>query len=172
MTKGINVLSLCDGISCAHIALDRAGIQVDNYFASEIKDIAIQVTQDNYPNTIQIGDVNKVTYKDGILSNGSKSWQVDFDLVCFGSPCQSFSIAMNTKGRVGLEEAAEVFAAWQSWNKIEDQPLSIFYKQNELLDECADVIQAVCNLVSALGINDLTPYMQACEERNHKRGRL
>ena len=71
-----------------------------------------------------------------------------------------------------LEEAAEVFAAWQSWNKIEDQPLSIFYKQNELLDECADVIQAVCNLVCALGINDLTPYMQACEERNHKRGRL
>lgn len=104
MTKGINVLSLCDGISCAHIALDRAGIQVDNYFASEIKDIAIQVTQDNYPNTVQIGDVNKVTYKEGILSNGTDSWQIDFDLVCFGSPCQSFSIAMNTKGRVGLED--------------------------------------------------------------------
>lgn len=104
MTKGINVLSLCDGISCAHIALDRAGIQVNNYFASEIKEIAIQVTQSNYPDTIQIGDVNNVTYKSGILSNGSESWQVDFDLVCFGSPCQSFSIAMNSKRRIGLED--------------------------------------------------------------------
>lgn len=71
-----------------------------------------------------------------------------------------------------LEEAAEVFAAWQSWNEIKDQSLSIFYKQNELLDECVGVIQAVCNLMAALGVQDLTPYMQACEERNHKRGRL
>ncbi len=56
----MNVLSLFDGISCGHIALDRAGIKVDKYFASEIKDIAIKVTQSNYPDTIQIGDVTKV----------------------------------------------------------------------------------------------------------------
>lgn len=71
-----------------------------------------------------------------------------------------------------LEEAAEVFASWQLWNEIKDQPLSIFYNQSELLDECADVIQAVCNLAAALGVQDLTPYMQACEERNRERGRL
>jgi len=48
----MNVLSLFDGISCGRIALEKAGIKVDNYFASEIKDIAIKVTQSNYPDTI------------------------------------------------------------------------------------------------------------------------
>lgn len=54
---GINVLSLFDGISCGRIALERAGIKVNNYFASEINKHAIKVTQSNYPNTKQIGDV-------------------------------------------------------------------------------------------------------------------
>jgi DNA (cytosine-5)-methyltransferase 3A len=48
----MNVLSLFDGISCGHIALERAGIKVDKYFASEIKPIAIKVTQSHYPDTI------------------------------------------------------------------------------------------------------------------------
>ena len=55
--KGINVLSLFDGISCGQIALERAGIKVDNYFASEVDKHAIQITQKNFPNTIQLGDV-------------------------------------------------------------------------------------------------------------------
>ena len=50
----MNVLSLFDGISCGQIALERAGIKVDNYYASEIKPIAIKVTQAHYPNTIQL----------------------------------------------------------------------------------------------------------------------
>ena len=44
----INVLSLCDGMSCGHIALEKAGFKVGKYFASEIKDVAIKVTKDNY----------------------------------------------------------------------------------------------------------------------------
>lgn len=71
-----------------------------------------------------------------------------------------------------LEEAAEVFGAWQEWDEKKDQSLSIFDNQKELLDECADVIQAVCNLAAALGVQDLKPYIQACEERNRERGRL
>ena len=59
----INVLSLFDGMSCGRIALERAGIKVNNYFASEIDKHAIKVTQHNYPNTIQIGDVTKVKVK-------------------------------------------------------------------------------------------------------------
>lgn len=51
----MKVLSLCDGMSCGHIALDRVQYQVDQYFASEIKDIAIKVTKHNYPDTIHIG---------------------------------------------------------------------------------------------------------------------
>ena len=53
----INVLSLFDGISCGQIALERAGIKVETYFASEIDKYAISVTQNNYPNTIQLGSV-------------------------------------------------------------------------------------------------------------------
>ena len=64
----MNVLSLFDGISCGRIALDQLGIKVDNYFASEIDKHAIKVTQYNYPNTIQIGDVTKVKVKSLRLS--------------------------------------------------------------------------------------------------------
>ena len=56
----MNVLSLFDGISCGQLALQKAGINVDKYYASEIKDIAIKVTQANFPNTIQLGDVRKI----------------------------------------------------------------------------------------------------------------
>ena len=79
----MNVLSLFDGISCGQIALQRAGIKVDNYYASEIDSNAIKITQKNYPNTIQLGDVKNW-----------KSWDLPkIDLVIGGSPCQGFSFA-------------------------------------------------------------------------------
>lgn len=56
----MNVLSLFDGISCGQLALSKRGIKVDNYFASEIEKASIKVTQKNFPNTIQLGDVCKV----------------------------------------------------------------------------------------------------------------
>lgn len=79
-----------------------------------------------------------------------------------------------------LEEAAEVFGAWQEWDKyhrmypVFDYPKAQASKamKEHILNECADVIQEVCNLVSSLGIDDLTPYMQACEQRNRERGRI
>ena len=55
--KKLNVLSLFDGISAGMVALERAGIPVDNYFASEIDKYAIQISKKNYPNIIQLGDV-------------------------------------------------------------------------------------------------------------------
>ena len=101
----MKVLSLCDGMSCGHIALDRAGIKVDEYYAAEIKEIAIKVTKANYPETIHIGDVNKISYKDGILYTENGNFNVGhIDLVMFGSPCQTFSIAMKTELRIGLED--------------------------------------------------------------------
>ena len=83
MIEGINVLSLFDGISCGQVALERAEIKINNYFASEIDRHAIKVTQSNFPNTIQLGDVTKVFAKD--LPN--------IDLLIGGSPCQGFSQA-------------------------------------------------------------------------------
>jgi site-specific DNA-cytosine methylase len=56
----MNVPSLFDGMSCGQLALKRAGIEYDNYFASEIDQPAINVTQHNFPQTIQLGDVTKV----------------------------------------------------------------------------------------------------------------
>jgi DNA (cytosine-5)-methyltransferase 3A len=79
----MNVLSLFDGISCGRVALERAGIKVDKYYASEIDKYAIQVAQKNYPDTIQIGDVTKI---DG------KQFK-DIELLIGGSPCQGFSFA-------------------------------------------------------------------------------
>ena len=101
----MKVLSLCDGMSIAHIALDKIGIPVDKYYAAEIKPIAIKVTKDNYPDTIHIGDVNKISYKGGILYTENGNYNVGhIDLMVFGSPCQSFSRCMKTDMRVGLED--------------------------------------------------------------------
>jgi site-specific DNA-cytosine methylase len=80
---GIKVLSLFDGISCGQVALERAGIEIDSYFASEIDKYAIQVTQKNYPNTIQLGDITRVVGSD----------LPKIDLLIGGSPCQGFSFA-------------------------------------------------------------------------------
>lgn len=104
LDKGLNVLSLCDGMSCGHIALDKVGIKVNQYFASEIKEIAIKVTKYNYPETIHIGDVNKVSYSNGILHTENGEFKSEIDLVIFGSPCQSFSIAMKSDMRTGIED--------------------------------------------------------------------
>ena len=85
--KGITVLSLFDGMSCGQIALNRAGIKYDNYYASEIKQHAIKVTQHNYPNTIQLGDVRNIK-----AENLPK-----IDLLIGGSPCQDFSRANSVR---------------------------------------------------------------------------
>jgi len=87
----MNVLSLFDGMSCGQIALNKANIKYDKYFAAEIKPHAIKVTQHNYPNTIQVGDVTKIKSND----------LPKIDLLIGGSPCQDFSSA--NKQKLGLE---------------------------------------------------------------------
>ena len=97
----MNVLSLFDGMSCCQIALKKIGIRVDCYYASEIKKSAIKVTKYNFPNTIHIGDVRNVSFKNGILYTGTGSYEVGhIDLLAGGSPCQDLS-SMNKK-QVGL----------------------------------------------------------------------
>lgn len=81
----MKVLSLFDGISCGMVALERAGISVDAYYASEIDKNAIAISQKNYPNIIRLGDVTKW-----------REWDIpweEIDLLIGGSPCQGFSFA-------------------------------------------------------------------------------
>ncbi|GGG03184.1 MULTISPECIES: DNA (cytosine-5-)-methyltransferase [Cysteiniphilum] len=80
----MKVLSLFDGISCAQVALNRAGIACSEYHASEVDSHAIKVTQSNYPMTKQLGCVTTVTAQ-------------DYDLIVGGSPCQGFSFAGRQK---------------------------------------------------------------------------
>lgn len=104
MERGLNVLSLCDGMSCGQIALNEENIKVNKYFASEIKEIGIKVTKDNYPNTIYVGDLTKITYNNGVLHTEVGDFEEEIDIVIFGSPCQTFSIACKTDKRIGLED--------------------------------------------------------------------
>lgn len=89
----MKILSLFDGISCGRLALERAGIPVKKYYASEINKYAIQVAQKNYPDTIQVGNVTKLNYLE----------LLDVDMVIGGSPCQDLSIAK--QNREGLRGA-------------------------------------------------------------------
>ena len=140
----INVLSLFDGMSCGHIALDRLGIEADKYFASEIEAASIKVTMANYPNTIQIGDVTKVNGKD----------LPKIDLLIGGSPCQSLSNAGNGSG---FDGKSGLFYEWVRLLK-ECQPKYFMLENVKMKKEWQDVITEILgvepilinsNLVSA-----------------------
>lgn len=109
----MNILSLFDGISCGRVALDRAGIPVNTYYASEIDKYAIQISQKNYPDIIRLGDVNNWEH-----------WDIDWssiDLILAGSPCQGFSfagkqLAFDDKRSALFFRFAEILAHVQSIN--------------------------------------------------------
>lgn len=84
-TKPLTILSLFDGMSCGQIALRDMGVPINRYYASEIDKHAIKQTQLNFPDTLQLGDVEKW-----------REWDIDWpsiDLLLAGSPCQGFSLA-------------------------------------------------------------------------------
>lgn len=127
----MKVLSLCDGMSCGRIALERIGIKVDQYFASEIKDIAIKVTMANYPDTIQIGDVRKVRYESGVLYTEKGDFECgSIDLVMFGSPCQTFSLAIQTEQRVGLDNTEKSGLFFECYRILQEVQPTYFLMEN------------------------------------------
>jgi len=121
----MNVLSLFDGISCGRLALERAGIQVDKYFASEIDRYAIQIAKKNYPDTIHIGSVTWLIYEDWALFHNQDndpmengwSYITDIDMVIWWSPCQDLSIAKK----------------WGQW--LQGEKSSLFFEYVRLLKE-------------------------------------
>ena len=88
----MRVLSLFDGISCGRLALQRAGIPVEKYYAAEIDKNAIKIAQKNFPDTVQLGDVTKIDFR---------QFAGEIDLIIGGSPCQDLSIAGNRAGLQG-----------------------------------------------------------------------
>jgi DNA (cytosine-5)-methyltransferase 3A len=98
------ILSLFDGISCGRIALEREGIPVTKYFASEVKHFAIDLTKHHYPDTVHIGNVEKVKYENGILYTEMGEFETKIDMVIGGSPCQDFSpVKWMNHDSLGLE---------------------------------------------------------------------
>lgn len=117
----MKVLSLFDGISCGRVALERAGIPVEKYYASEIDRYAISVAQAMYPDTVQVGDVNKLNYLE----------LLDVDMIIGGSPCQDLSIAK--QNRQGLQgERSRLF-----WEYI--KALTIIKPKYFLLENVASM---------------------------------
>lgn len=136
----MNVLSLFDGMSSGQIALERSGIKVDNYFASEIKKQAIKATMDNYPETIQLGDV--LNFKEWDLPN--------IDLILAGSPCQDLTgLKPDGKGLYG-EQSKLFFKFVQALDHF--KPKYFLLENVKMKEEYQDIISSILG-VQPLKIN-------------------
>ena len=171
--KGINVLSLFDGMSCGQQALERCGIVVNNYFASEIDKYAIQVTMHNYPNTKQLGSVINV---DGYSFP-------KIDLLIGGSPCQSFSFAGKRKGmatkceveiltlehylelkKEGYEFEGQSYLFWEFMRLLNETKPKYFLLENVIMGEKWEKI-----LNRAIGVNAIEINSALVSAQNRRR---
>jgi len=169
----MNVLSLFDGMSCGQQALERSGVRVDNYFASEIDKYAIKVTQANYPKTNQLGSVIDV---DGYsLPN--------IDLLLGGSPCQSFSFAGKRKGMStkdeqeiltlehylklkseGFEFEGQSYLFWEYMRLIKEVKPKYFLLENVMMGDKWEKI-----LSKAIGVNPIEINSSLVSAQNRRR---
>lgn len=129
----MKVLSLCDGMSCGYMAFERAGITIEKYYASEIKPEAIKCSKHNFPDIIHIGDVKKVSYSDGILHTEHGDYEEVFDVVIFGSPCQSFSRAMKTDMKTGLNDDMRSGIFFECKRVLEEVKPRYFLMENVIM---------------------------------------
>lgn len=169
----MNILSLFDGMSCGQQALERAGIKVTNYFASEIDKHAIKVTMANYPNTIQLGSVVDV---DGYSLP-------KIDLLIGGSPCQSFSFAGKRKGMAtkcdteiltlehylqlkleGFEFEGQSYLFWEYMRLLNECKPKYFLLENVEMGEKWERV-----LSKAIGINGIHINSALVSAQNRKR---
>lgn len=147
----MKVLSLFDGISCARVALERAGIPVEAYYASEIDKYAIQISQKNWPDIKQIGDVKKII-----------AHTEPFDLLIGGSPCQDLSIAK--KDRKGLDgERSNLF--WEYVRILKENEPKYFILENvaSMPKEAKDIITEI------LGVEPIMINASLVSAQNRKR---
>ena len=154
--KGINVLSLFDGISCGMVALERAGIKVNRYVAYEIDKYAIKISQNNYPQIEQCGDVRTADF----------TQYMGFDLLIGGSPCSFWSNAR--QNRKDIERTArgigyELFLQYVRALK-EVNPKYFLYENNY------SISQDIKNQISQdLGVQPLMINSSLVSAQNRKR---
>jgi len=147
----MNILSLFDGISCGQIALNRANIPYDDYYASEIKPHAIKCTLDNYPNTIQLGDVTKIDVSN--LPN--------IDLLIGGSPCKG--ISRLNQNQEGLEHS-ESRLFWE-YIRLLDEVKPKYY----LLENTHGNKEATNTITETLGIKPISINSKLVSAQNRPR---
>jgi len=147
----MNILSLFDGISCGQIALNRANIPYDNYYASEIKPHAIKCTLDNYPNTIQLGDILNL--------KGSDLPKID--LFIGGSPCKG--ISRLNKNQEGLEHS-ESRLFWE-YIRLLDEVEPKYY----LLENTHGNKEATNTITETLGIKPISINSKLVSAQNRPR---
>jgi DNA (cytosine-5)-methyltransferase 3A len=145
----MKVLSLFDGISCGRVALEKAGICVDTYYASEICNDAIKVTQHNHPDTIQLGDITKI-------QESQLKQLPQIDLLIGGSPCQDLSKAkINGKGLDG--EKSKLFYEYVrilDWLRKYNNPNIKFLLENvKPNQQTIDIMTTALNSSSPIEIN-------------------
>lgn len=148
----MNVLSLFDGMSCGQIAFDKLGIKFDGknnkYFAAEIKPHAKKVAKENYPNTIDIGDVTKISYHKGVLKTENGEFKVGkIDLLIGGSPCQSISI-LNTKKGIYDGKSDMFFEYLRIFNEVKPK-----YFLLENVNGHKESLDAISNWIGVTPVN-------------------
>ena len=147
----MNILSLFDGISCGQIALNKANIPYDNYYASEIKPHAIKCTLDNYPNTIQLGNILNL--------KGSDLPKID--LFIGGSPCKG--ISRLNKNQEGLEHS-ESRLFWE-YIRLLDEVKPKYY----LLENTHGNKEATNTITETLGIKPISINSKLVSAQNRPR---
>lgn len=150
----MNVLSLFDGMSCGQIALERVGIKVDNYYASEIDKQASMVARYNYPNMVSLGDVNEVFWNTGIgfkIKNGDSwlevSYSGEIDLLIGGSPCQDISNLSKFKLGLGGEKSSLFYQYWRMWQETKPKYF--------LLENVAGNKGAIASITKLMGVRPI-----------------
>lgn len=151
----MNVLSLFDGMSCGQIALQKAGIHVDEYYASEIEPKSIKVARINYPNMISLGDVKDIFYIPETncfdIKNGD-SWLTHkingkIDLLIGGSPCQDISNLSRFKEGLDGNKSSLFYQYWRMWQEIKPKYF--------LLENVAGNKSAIKSITKLMGVRPI-----------------
>lgn len=134
------ILSCFDGISCGQVALQRLGVKIDRYFASEVDKYAIKITQENFPDTIQVGDIREVAPKQKI------------DILIGGPPCQDVSLAGKGKGLIEGERSSLFFEFVRVLKvcKAVNPDLKFLVENTRMKKEYVDIISEILRVEPVL----------------------